>query len=222
MESTSGTEAVALPEPEDRAGIRILVAEDETTLRNTCVSVLRMHGYDVTSAADGQQALELIRGNDYDIMLVDLYIAEVPGSELLKAAMERRPETIFIAMTGNPSVRSNLELLKAGAWDYLPKPFSGTQLEILIGRSAYAVLRRRQLAGHDAMDLPRGMTERPYAEARDAVLRQFERAYLRALMQRADGDLSRAARTAVMDPARLARLLEEHGLQRPGILRAET
>src|SRR2546426_2400519 len=71
-------------------------------------------------------------------------MGEVPGSELLHTALATNPGTIVIIMTGNPSVASSLEALQAGAWDYLPKPFSGTQLQILIGRAAHAVLVARE------------------------------------------------------------------------------
>ncbi len=124
---------------EDRDSIRILVVDDEATLRDTCVNVLRMQGYSVSAEGRGEDALETIRRHDFDIMLIDLYMTGVPGIELLKAALKRRAATVVIMMTGNPSVESNLEVLGAGAWDYLPKPFSATHVEVLIGRAAHAV-----------------------------------------------------------------------------------
>lgn len=222
MDKASGTDRLAIPDPEDRAGIRVLVAEDEPTLRSTCVSVLRSYGYDVSSAEDGREALERIREHDYDIMLVDLYIEEGSGIEVLNAVMERRPETLVIIMTGNPSVRSNLEALGAGAWDYLPKPFSGTHLEVLMGRAAHAVMRQRGAGGAGRVLLSERMTQRPYDEAREAVLREFERAYLRALLDRTEGTVPEAARAADIDPAELSRLLEKHGLHRHEAPRAES
>ncbi|MFW6331456.1 MAG: sigma-54 dependent transcriptional regulator, partial [Gemmatimonadota bacterium] len=70
----------------------------------------------------------------------------VSGMELLEAALKRRKESIAVMMTGNPSVESNLKALEAGAWDYLPKPFSATHLEVLIGRAAHAVMEQRAAA----------------------------------------------------------------------------
>jgi DNA-binding NtrC family response regulator len=129
---------------EAKGSIRILVIDDESTLRDTCVNVLRLQGYDVTSEGRGDDALERVRRRAFDIMLVDLYMTGVPGIELLKAALERNPATLAIMMTGNPSVESNLEVLSAGAWDYLPKPFSATHVEVLIGRAAHVVLEQRE------------------------------------------------------------------------------
>jgi DNA-binding NtrC family response regulator len=128
---------------EDRASIKILVVDDEATLRDTCVNVLRMHGYDVTAEGRGDDALETIRRKNFDIMLLDLYMTGVPGAKLLEAALERRSSTLVVMMTGNPSVESNLDMLRAGAWDYLPKPFSATHVEVLIGRAAHAVIAQR-------------------------------------------------------------------------------
>ena len=129
---------------EERESIRILVVDDEATLRDTCVNVLRMQGYDVYSEGRGDDALETVRRRKFDIMLIDVYMTGVPGIELLKAALEHRPETLVIMMTGNPSVESNLDMLQAGAWDYLPKPFSATHVEVLIGRTAHAIVRQRK------------------------------------------------------------------------------
>src|SRR5881628_3638246 len=98
-----------------RSSIRILVVDDERTLRESCHSVLQAEGYNVTVCGRGNEARDTLR---------------------------RRP--IVIIMTGNPSVASSLEALQAGAWDYLPKPFSGTQLQILVGRAAHAVLVARE------------------------------------------------------------------------------
>src|SRR2546430_6395868 len=68
----------------------------------------------------------------------------VSGSELLATALAANPETIAIVITGKPSVEGSLEVLRAGAWDYLPKPFTGSQLQILVGRAAHAVAVARE------------------------------------------------------------------------------
>ena len=124
--------------------ISILVVDDERTLRESCQTVLASEGYQLEVCGKGEQALSLVKRRRFDIAMLDLYMSEVPGMELLKATLEAFPETIVIMMTGNPSVASNVEALRAGAWDYLPKPFSGTHLEILIGRAAHTVLVARE------------------------------------------------------------------------------
>lgn len=131
--------------PEERTSIRLLVVDDDPALRATCVSVLKHQGFDVTSTERGEEALQLVRRRDFDIMLIDLYMTQVSGMELLQAALERRPETLVVMMTGDPSVESNLAALRDGAWDYLPKPFSATHLDVLVGRAAHAVLAERAI-----------------------------------------------------------------------------
>jgi DNA-binding NtrC family response regulator len=122
----------------------VLVIDDERTLRESCASVLAVEGYHVTTSGRGAEALEILKRRTFDIVLIDLYMAEVPGIELLKAALATHRDTIAIVITGKPSIESSLEVLRAGAWDYLPKPFTGTQLQILIGRAAHAVVVARE------------------------------------------------------------------------------
>jgi DNA-binding NtrC family response regulator len=145
--STPGPSDVAalLPvSPEARASLRILIVDDERTLRESCGSVLELAGYNVTLCGRGQEALELLKRTRFDVVFLDLYMSQVPGMELLRACLEANRETIVIVMTGNPSVASSIEALRAGAWDYLPKPFSATHLQILLGRAAHAVIIARE------------------------------------------------------------------------------
>jgi DNA-binding NtrC family response regulator len=130
-----------LPDP---GSISVLVVDDEFSLRESCGSLLKAEGYDVTLCGRGDDALDLIRRKRFDILIVDLFMSQVSGMEILSASHEVAPESLVILMTGNPSVESSLEGLRAGAWDYLPKPFSATQLQVLIGRAAHAVYVARE------------------------------------------------------------------------------
>ena len=135
----------ALPiSPEARASVTILIIDDERTLRESCATVLRAEGYNVTVCGRGTEALDLIKRRPFDIVLIDLYMSQVPGMDLLKALVEARRGTIAIVMTGNPSVATSIEALRAGAWDYLPKPFGALHLQVLIGRAAHTVLVARE------------------------------------------------------------------------------
>ncbi|HVH08855.1 MAG TPA: sigma-54 dependent transcriptional regulator [Gemmatimonadales bacterium] len=130
--------------PAVRQSIRILVIDDERVLRESCATVLTAEGYHVTTSGRGGEALELLKRRAFDIVLIDLYMGEVAGSELLRTALASHRETIAIVITGKPTVESSLEMLRAGAWDYLPKPFTGTQLQILVGRAAHTVVVARE------------------------------------------------------------------------------
>src|SRR6266436_2008794 len=123
-----------------KANIRTLVVDDEHSLRETCGSLLTSAGHDVTVCGRGQEALDVLKRQPFDIALVDLYMSQVDGLTLLRAALATNPGTIVIMMTGNPSIESSVEALRQGAWDYLPKPFSAQHLQITMGRAAHTVL----------------------------------------------------------------------------------
>src|SRR5918999_5238157 len=131
---------------EVKASIRVLVVDDERTLRESCASVLQMDGYNVTLVGRGEEAIETVKRRKFDVILVDLYMSQISGLEILQAALSAYKDTIVVVMTGNPSVTSSIEALRAGAWDYLPKPFSANHLHVLIGRAAHAVLIARESA----------------------------------------------------------------------------
>src|SRR2546423_5327050 len=116
---------------EAKAGIRVLVAEDERGLREGLTAALRVQGYDATSAISGADAVEILGRSYFDIVLTDLYLTPVTGLDVLRAALAAKRDAIVIVMTGNPSVASSIDVMRAGAWDFLPKPFSATHLQIL-------------------------------------------------------------------------------------------
>lgn len=130
--------------PEARATLRLLIVDDDRTLREGCASILQGDGYNVTVTGRADEAIELVKRRRFDIVLCDLYLTPVSGMEILKVTLEAFKETIFVVMTGNPSVTSSIEALRAGAWDYLPKPFSASHLQILVGRASHAVLVARE------------------------------------------------------------------------------
>jgi DNA-binding NtrC family response regulator len=124
--------------------MRALIVDDDRTLREGCASVLRAEGINVEVTGRGEEAIEMIKRSHFDIMLVDVYLEPVSGIDVLKAVMETAPNTLVVLMTGNPSVDSSIEAMRIGAWDYLPKPYSGIQLQLLVGRAAHAVKARRK------------------------------------------------------------------------------
>jgi len=127
-----------------KASIRVLVVDDDRTLREGCASVLQVEGYNVTVCGRGDEALELVKRRKFDLVLCDLYMTPVAGTEILRATLEANRDTIVVVMTGNPSVQSSIEALRDGAWDYLPKPFSATHLQVLLGRAVHAIVVARE------------------------------------------------------------------------------
>jgi DNA-binding NtrC family response regulator len=131
-------------DPDLRGSIEVLIIDDEHSLRESCASLLRTEGFGVTVSGRGEDALRLVRQRRFDIALLDLYMSQVSGLDLMAATLEANHDTLVIVMTGNPSVESCVKALRAGAWDYLPKPFSATHFEILLGRAAHAVIVARE------------------------------------------------------------------------------
>src|SRR6188508_3606518 len=73
---------------EVKASIRILVVDDERTLRESCASVLQMDGYNVTLIGRGEEALDTVKRRKFDIILVDLYMSQTSGMDILRTALE--------------------------------------------------------------------------------------------------------------------------------------
>lgn len=146
---TTGAVEPGTPDPlavpaEVKSSLRCLVIDDDRTLRDGCLAVLQSEGYNVTVTGRCEEALDLVKRRKWDIVLCDLYLEPISGTEILKAALEAHRDTIFIVMTGNPSVATSIEALRLGAWDYLPKPFAATHLQVLIGRAAHAIMVARE------------------------------------------------------------------------------
>jgi len=138
-ERGSPTTSEALRDPlsipsEVKASIRVLVVDDERTLRESCASVLQMDGYNVTLVGRGEEALETVKRRKFDVILVDLYMSQISGLEILQAALGAYKDTIVVVMTGNPSVTSSIEALRAGApWTVRFVPFSLAQVHVAEG-----------------------------------------------------------------------------------------
>src|SRR5213080_5222046 len=95
-----GRDPLSIP-ADVKASIRILVVDDERTLRESCASVLQIDGYNVTLFGRGEEALETVRRRKFDVVLVDLYMSQVSGLEILQATLEAYKDTIVVVMTGN-------------------------------------------------------------------------------------------------------------------------
>ncbi len=131
-------------DPEQRASIEILVIDDEHSLRESCASLLTSEHFSVTVCGKGDEAMHLVRRRRFDVLLVDLFMSQVSGLEIMRAALDTHADSLVIVMTGNPSVESSVKALREGAWDYLPKPFSATHFQVLVGRAAHAVIVARE------------------------------------------------------------------------------
>jgi DNA-binding NtrC family response regulator len=129
-----------------RATVRVLVVDDDRSLREGLLSTIRAEGYDVTAVESGVEALNELRNSHFDVVLTDLHMVPVSGLDIVQTVVQSKRGTLVVVITGNPTLASNFDVLRAGAWDYLSKPFSATHLQLLLGRAMHVVLQRRELA----------------------------------------------------------------------------
>ncbi|HEX8695268.1 MAG TPA: sigma-54 dependent transcriptional regulator [Longimicrobium sp.] len=119
--------------------ITVLIVDDEELLVKSCGQILSSEGYTVHTEGRGKNALDVVRRHRPDIVLTDLMLPDMDGLALLKEIKKNAPETLVVMITGFATVDSSVEAIRAGAYDYIPKPFTATQLRILIGRAAQQV-----------------------------------------------------------------------------------
>ncbi|MEN6318071.1 MAG: response regulator [Syntrophaceae bacterium] len=114
---------------------RILIVDDEENIREILTEYLDEFGYDVTSAINGKDALQIYNKERFDIILSDLVMKPMDGMELLGEIKKLDQDAIFIMITGYPSVDSAMEAIKKGARDYITKPFNIDEIKIKIERA---------------------------------------------------------------------------------------
>jgi PAS domain S-box-containing protein len=103
---------------------RILIVDDEKSIRLTLSAFLKDQGYEVVAAADVAAAMVLMGEGDVDVLLTDIILPQTSGMELLRRVHEAHPSVQVIVMTGEPTVDTASEAVRAGAADYLVKPVS--------------------------------------------------------------------------------------------------
>jgi len=111
---------------------RILVADDEESIRWVLSKALSKQGYQVDLATNGQQALEMGRQKSYDLAVLDIKMPGLSGLDLLTRFQEERPDTLVVIMTAESSMKNAVEAMKRGAYDYITKPFDLDTLDAII------------------------------------------------------------------------------------------
>ncbi|HEY0093464.1 MAG TPA: sigma-54 dependent transcriptional regulator [Archangium sp.] len=117
---------------------KILVIDDEANLRKVLAAMLRRDGFDVTVAADGEQGLAEFHKNGADIVVTDLVMPKAGGMEVLRAVNAANPDVPVIIITAHGTVDSAVEAIKAGAFDYVTKPYEQAELSAVIAKAAKA------------------------------------------------------------------------------------
>ena len=132
------------------AGARLLVVDDEENLRITTAAILEQEGYAVETASSGNEAVKLLEGAEFDLVLTDLHMDGGDGLSVLAEIRRRAPLTISVVLTGFASVESAIAALQQGAYDYLVKPCDIDEMKHTIRRGVEH--RRLMLAEQEARE----------------------------------------------------------------------
>ncbi len=112
--------------------VNILVVDDEKSMRRTLSIALQDDGYEVMEAANGKEALEYINNEVFDIVITDLVMDDIDGIELLRNIKEVNPITEVLLMSAHGTIPKAVEAMKKGAFDFIVKPFTMEQLDIVL------------------------------------------------------------------------------------------
>ncbi len=120
----------------------ILIVDDEAAIRSSLEGILQDEGYRVRQAADGRSALECVRVNRPDVVLLDIWMPGQDGLEVLKQLKQEFPDQLVIMMTGHGTIETAVKATKLGAFDFVEKPLSLEKILVLIANA----VGMRQLA----------------------------------------------------------------------------
>lgn len=114
---------------------RILVIDDDEGMRDACSQILSREKYIIRLGATGEEGLELLREENFDLLVIDLKLPGISGMEVLRKSKEDNPDVPVIMITGYATVETAIEAMKIGAFDYLVKPFSPDELRVVVKKA---------------------------------------------------------------------------------------
>ncbi len=133
-----------------KTSITVLVADDESMMRNLLQKILVRDGYKVLTVGDGLEALDVLKKEHVDLVISDLKMPRMDGFELLKTVKEEYPHIGIIMMTAYGDTYTVKDALLLGADEYITKPFKSFEISLVVERAYW-----RLLSGSDAQ-LPEG------------------------------------------------------------------
>ncbi len=130
--------------------IKILLAEDDDLNRINLAELLSENSYEVTAVKNGREAMDVFPRNKYNLVITDLKMPHVDGLQLLKFIKEMDPENIVIVITGYGTIKSSVEAMKLGAFDYITKPLKKDIVSLVVERAlSHAKLKEENIALRD-------------------------------------------------------------------------
>ncbi|HEX6512742.1 MAG TPA: response regulator, partial [Chloroflexota bacterium] len=164
----------AAPAERSAGAARVLLVDDDPSVLDTLAAILRTGGYEVLPVATAQAAIEALRRQTIDALVVDLRLSgQDDGLTILSAAVREQPDVVGIVLTGYGTLESAIQALDAGAFSYLLKPCNPDQLQaaVLRGLEKRATARALVELQHA---VARAVEDRAEAQLRDAESREAE------------------------------------------------
>ncbi len=211
-----GTMPDAAPTPRTSLARRVLVVDDEPTARRSLAWLLCDAGYEVMTAADGEEALAALDQSRFDLLLTDLRMPGVDGLDLLRRGRILDPDLTVVMMTAHGDVTDAVRAMSEGAFWYVPKPVDLDQLLDVLHRAFLLRALREESAAartadaatvHAAHEAAHGASPASPAETLDAVEREVILRTVRAVR----GDLAAAARALGVGVAFLSERMRRYG-----------
>ncbi len=202
---------------------RLLLIEDTPSLQLVYASILRNVGHDVTCASTAESGLNHFRAAQYPIILLDLVLPDRDGLDLMADCLTLAPQTRVIVITANATIRRAVEAMRAGAFDFLVKPFSDRKLRDAVSNAqASDLFRPRNGVNPTFTAIPAEMSNDPTDSRHTGTFRiedftehlsglslaQIEQFAIEAAIARHAGSVPRAAKELGVAPSTLYRKRE--------------
>ena len=186
---------------------RILIIDDEESIRDSCSQVLKRSGYQVETAVDGREGLKKFKQKRADAVLLDLKLPGWHGMQVLQKINQAAPEIPVIIITGFASIESAVDTIKQGAFDYLAKPFSPEELRVMV---------QKALAGRKAGEKSETAEKEEFEEFDMVIGRSREMAKVMDIVKRVSTTESTVLITGESGTGKelLAREIHKHSLRR--------
>lgn len=149
---------------------KILVVDDELNMRLVLAAMLKKEGYEVTAAANGLEALKVLKQEEMDVVITDLKMPKLDGMGLLSQIMDHHAATPVIIITAHGTVATAVDALKKGAFDYITKPFEQDDLKNVISKA----IKTRNLNKEEIFMNPDDLDRYGIVGASEAMLAIFE------------------------------------------------
>ncbi|MFO0735312.1 MAG: response regulator [Labilithrix sp.] len=199
--------------------IRALVVDDESGIRQAVARVLRNAGLETLTAESGEDALLILQRERIDVAVLDIRMPGLTGIDVLARMKEDRHPAEVVMMTAHADAELHLSLTKQGAYALVTKPFQANEAIVIevVNAAAYKRLREQserlqvQLADRSIAGTVTSLAlhELAFAEAKKRVVNEFTNAYVKALLEATNNNVSEAARRSGLDRSNFRRLFRK-------------